>query len=125
MTVEKQAEQVASVKSEGLLVGAAVGVDDLQRLSALLAKEVDFVVLDSAHGHRNKVLMAVRKYKAQGAVVIGGNIISAKAAEDLVSAGADAVKVGVGPGSICTTRIVTGVGVPQLTAVSEVSDYAR
>ncbi len=125
MSVEKQSSQVHEVKKEGLLVGAAVGVADEERVNALLAKEVDFVVIDSAHGHKATVINATKKYKAIGAVVVAGNITSAKAAEDLISAGADGLRVGTGPGAICTTRVVTGIGVPQLTAVSEVADFAK
>lgn len=104
-----------------LLAGAAVGVatDTLERVAALVKAGVDVVVVDSAHGHAKKVLERVREIK--GAFpklqLITGNVVTAEAAEDSIKAGADAVKVGVGPGSICTTRVVAGVGVPQLTAI--------
>lgn len=107
-----------------LRVGAAVGVSDdlLERVKALYEAEVDVVTLDSAHGHSVAVLDAVRIIKKHfpDLPVIGGNIVTKEAALDLASAGADAVKVGIGPGSICTTRVVAGVGMPQLSAISEV-----
>lgn len=106
-----------------LRVGAAVGVttDILDRVSALVAAGVDFVTVDTAHGHSEGVLSAVRKVKAAygDLGVVAGNVATARATADLIDAGADAVKVGIGPGSICTTRVVAGVGVPQLTAVME------
>ncbi|MBI2801736.1 MAG: IMP dehydrogenase [Gammaproteobacteria bacterium] len=108
-----------------LRVGAAVGTGPgtHERVAALVAAGVDVIVVDTAHGHSQGVLDIVRFIKQQypDAQVIGGNIATAAAATDLVEAGVDAVKVGIGPGSICTTRIVTGVGVPQITAVSEVA----
>ena len=109
-----------------LRVGAAVGVADDARVEALAAAYVDLVVVDTAHGHSDNVLKAVARYKKRfpGLDVVAGNIVTAEAAEDLIAAGVDGVKVGVGPGSICTTRIVAGVGVPQLTAVSDVAAVA-
>jgi IMP dehydrogenase len=110
---------------ERLRVGAAVGTGPgtYERVEALIAAGVDVIIVDTAHGHSRGVLDTVRYVKKQypQAQVIGGNIATAAAALALVEAGADAVKVGIGPGSICTTRIVTGVGVPQITAVSEVA----
>ena len=112
--------------SERLLVGAAVGVggDTEARVEALVAAGVDVVVVDTAHGHSKGVIDRVRWVKENfpQVQVIGGNIATAEAALDLVKAGADAVKVGIGPGSICTTRIVAGVGVPQITAVDMVAE---
>ncbi|HXG75327.1 MAG TPA: IMP dehydrogenase [Gaiellaceae bacterium] len=105
-----------------LRVGAAVGVGDdaLERAAALVEAEVDVLVVDTAHGHSHGVLEVVRRIKGAHAVeVVAGNIATGEAARALVDAGADAVKVGVGPGSICTTRVVAGVGVPQVTAVYE------
>ncbi len=101
-----------------LRVGAATGVLQFDRIEALIDAEVDVVVVDTAHGHSENVLETVRRIKAAHDIeVIAGNIATADGARALVDAGADAVKVGIGPGSICTTRIVTGVGVPQITAV--------
>lgn len=104
-----------------LRVGAAVGVYDIQRAEALINSGVDFLVVDSAHGHSKNVIETVRELKKRWPKidVIAGNVATAEGARDLAKAGADAVKVGIGPGSICTTRIISGVGVPQLTAISE------
>jgi IMP dehydrogenase len=105
-----------------LRVGAAVGVTDDARVKALVEARVDLVVVDTAHGHSVGVLRAVERYKKAhpDVDVVAGNIVTAEAARDLISAGADGVKVGVGPGSICTTRVVAGVGVPQLSAIADV-----
>lgn len=107
-----------------LVVGAAIGVrsDFMQRTDALIAAAVDVLVVDIAHAHSANALRAIKAIKERypEAEVIAGNIATAKAADDLIKAGADAVKVGVGPGSICTTRITTGFGVPQLTAIMNV-----
>ena len=111
---------------ERLRVGAAVGVGvgTQERIAALVEAGVDVIVVDTAHGHSRGVLDTVRwvKHHYPGTQVIGGNIATGDAAEALVAAGADAVKVGIGPGSICTTRIVTGIGVPQITAVASVAE---
>ena len=108
-----------------LRVGAAIGVnkDALNRADILIKSEVDFLVVDTAHGHSEMVISTVKalKKKYPKIDVIAGNIATKKAALDLKKAGVDAVKVGIGPGSICTTRIVSGVGVPQITAIDEVS----
>ena len=112
--------------SERLLCGAAVGVggDTEQRIEALAAAGVDVVIVDTAHGHSQGVLERVAwvKKRFPGLQVVGGNIVTGDAALALMDAGADAVKVGVGPGSICTTRIVAGVGVPQVTAIAMVAE---
>jgi IMP dehydrogenase len=101
-----------------LRVGAAVGVRQLDRVAALIKKDVDVVVVDTAHGHSANVIETVREIKRRFDIqVVAGNIATAEAAQDLIDAGADAIKVGIGPGSICTTRIVSGVGVPQITAI--------
>ena len=103
-----------------LRVGAAVGVLDYERAAALVVKDVDVLVVDTSHGHKEIVAETVRQIKADHDIdVIVGNIASADAASDLIRAGADGLRVGIGPGAICTTRIVTGVGVPQITAVNE------
>lgn len=106
-----------------LRCGAAVGVFQFDRVEAMLAADVDVLVVDTAHGHSENVLQTVRDIKAKypKVQIIAGNIATAQAARDLVEAGADAVKVGIGPGSICTTRVVTGVGVPQITAIMHVA----
>jgi IMP dehydrogenase len=112
-----------------LRVAAAVGTgpDTAERVTAIVDAGADVVVVDTAHGHSQGVLDTVRSIKKNypDLSVIGGNIATAEAATDLAAAGADAVKVGIGPGSICTTRIVTGVGVPQITAVSDVVDALK
>ncbi|WP_434629518.1 IMP dehydrogenase [Chromobacterium sp. CV08] len=120
----------ANKDSQGRLrVGAAVGTgaDTEERVKALVAAGVDVIVVDTAHGHSQGVLDRVRwvKQNFPHVDVIGGNIATAQAALDLVKAGADGVKVGIGPGSICTTRIVAGVGVPQLTAIHNVSEALK
>ncbi len=101
-----------------LRVGAAVGIDDFDRIESLIGKDVDFLVVDSAHGHSANVIDTVRKIKERWDIdVIAGNVATEAGAKALVDAGADAVKVGIGPGSICTTRVISGVGVPQITAI--------
>ncbi|RXJ84011.1 IMP dehydrogenase [Arcobacter cloacae] len=103
-----------------LRVGAAIGVGQLDRARALVAVGVDVLVLDSAHGHSKGILDTVKAIKAEMDVqIIAGNVATAEATADLIAAGADAVKVGIGPGSICTTRIVAGVGIPQISAIDE------
>ncbi|AJC88084.1 IMP dehydrogenase [Campylobacter insulaenigrae] len=103
-----------------LRVAAAVGVGQLDRVRALVEAEVDVIVMDSAHGHSKGIIDTLKAIKAEFNVdVIVGNVASAKAVKDLCEAGADAIKVGIGPGSICTTRIVSGVGVPQISAIDE------
>ena len=112
-----------------LRVAAAVGVtnDVLDRIDCLIKANVDAIVIDTAHGHSKNVLNVLKKVKDNytSIDVVVGNIATAKAAEDLIKAGADAVKVGIGPGSICTTRVIAGVGVPQLTAVMDVYEVTK
>lgn len=117
----------ANLDARGRLrCGAAVGVHQYDRVEALLKAEVDVIVVDTAHGHSENVLETVRTIKRKHTIeVIAGNIATAEAARDLIDAGADAVKVGIGPGSICTTRVVTGVGVPQITAVMNAVSVAE
>ena len=116
-------------KYDRLLAGAAIGVTDdcLERTAALVNAGVDVVVLDSAHGHSQNILNKVKEVKAAfpALPVIAGNIATGAAAKDLIEAGADAVKVGIGPGSICTTRVVAGIGVPQITAINDVYEVAK
>ena len=144
MTIEDQALMITNIKKlkvdsqetmaaiddkDRYLVGAAVGVSEqtLERVAALVKAEVDIISVDSAHGHSKGVIDAVRAIRQEypDLDIIGGNIVTAQAAIDLVYAGASVVKVGVGPGSICTTRVVAGVGVPQLTAVNDVFQVAK
>ncbi len=109
-----------------LRVAAAIGVGQLDRATALVEAGVDVIVLDSAHGHSQGIIDTVKQIKASLEVdVIAGNIATGAAAKDLIDAGVDAVKVGIGPGSICTTRIVAGVGVPQISAIDEVAQVAN
>jgi IMP dehydrogenase len=119
----------AKDSAERLVVGAAVGTagDTEQRVAALVEAGVDVIVVDTAHGHSQGVLDRVRWVKKQfpGLCVIGGNIVTGEAAIALADCGADAVKVGIGPGSICTTRIVAGVGVPQITAIDLVASALK
>ncbi|MHC4779314.1 MAG: IMP dehydrogenase, partial [Planctomycetota bacterium] len=109
-----------------LRVGAAVGVNDEERIEELIAREVDFLVVDTAHGHSDNVIKTIRFIKDNFDIeVVGGNVGTARGAADLLDAGVDGVKVGIGPGSICTTRVIAGVGVPQVTAVMEAAKIAR
>ncbi|NLY42964.1 MAG: IMP dehydrogenase [Clostridiaceae bacterium] len=112
-----------------LLVGAAVGVtkDMMERVEALVRAKVDVIVLDSAHGHSKGIIDSMKEIKAAypDLPLIAGNIATGEAARDLIEAGADAVKVGIGPGSICTTRVIAGIGVPQITAIYDVAQVAK
>lgn len=129
LSVKDQAEKVAKVKSKGHLVGAAIGVSEgyKERLEALAHAGVDVIVLDSAHGWTIKFKNALSfiKNKYRKIDVIVGNIATYKAANDLCKAGADALRVGMGPGAICTTRVVSGMGVPQVTAIMETVRAAK
>lgn len=125
----EQAEEIKFVKSENpsALVGAAIGVTpaDLEnRLPALVHAGVDVIIVDTAHGHTKSVISAIKYIKSNynNVALIAGNIATADAALALAEAGVDAVKVGIGPGSICTTRIIAGIGLPQMSAILEVSD---
>jgi IMP dehydrogenase len=101
-----------------LRVGAAVSVHDYERIEALIAADVDIIVVDTAHGHSQNVIDTVKKIKNNYDIdVIAGNIATSEAAEDLIKAGANALKIGIGPGAICTTRVISGVGVPQISAI--------
>jgi len=109
-----------------LRAGAAVGVGDYQRVEALITAEVDVIVVDTAHGHSQNVLDTIKTIKRKHDIdVIAGNIATAEAAEELIKAGTNAVKVGIGPGAICTTRVISGVGVPQITAILNVAGVAE
>ena len=126
--IEKKIQYPNANKDEfgRLRVAAAIGVGQLDRATALVEAGVDVLVLDSAHGHSQAIIDTVKLIKKELDIdLVAGNIASAVAAKDLIDAGADAVKVGIGPGSICTTRIVAGVGVPQISAIDEVAQVAN
>ena len=129
--IEKQIKYPLSAKdAQGrLLCGAGVGITGnmMERVDALVAAHVDVIVVDSAHGHSKNIMDAVRKIKAKypDLQVIAGNIATGAAAQALIDAGADAVKVGIGPGSICTTRVVAGIGVPQISAIMDCYEVAK
>lgn len=125
----QQVAEVKKVKQAGFMASAAVSVGDkaIRRAEALVAARVDVLVVDSAHGHSKGVLDMVKYLKKTypQIEVVGGNVATPEATRDLIKAGADAVKVGIGPGSICTTRIVAGIGVPQLTAIMNCYPVAK
>jgi IMP dehydrogenase len=129
--IEKAIQYPHSAKDSNgrLLAGAAIGVtkDMMERVAALVKVKVDIVVLDSAHGHSKNIIEGVKRIKDAypDLQVICGNVATAEGTRDLIEAGADAVKVGIGPGSICTTRVVAGIGVPQITAISDCSNAAK
>ena len=129
--IEKSIEYPDAAKDESgrLLAGAAVGIteDMMERVAALVDAQVDVLVVDTAHGHSKGVIDAVKRIKIEypELQVIAGNVATAEATIDLIEAGADAVKVGIGPGSICTTRVVTGIGVPQVTAILNCAKAAK
>ena len=129
--IEKTIEYPNSARDSSgrLLAGAAVGVtkDMLERVAALVESKVDVIVVDTAHGHSKGVIDSVKLIKREfpDLQVIAGNVATAEATVELIKAGADAVKVGIGPGSICTTRVVTGVGVPQITAIINCAKAAK
>ena len=122
--IKKQSREVKKVKDKDLYVGAAIGTtnEDLDRAKSLISRGVDLIVIDTAHGHSEKVLKTLSKVKKiiKSTPVCVGNIATSEAAKKLYNAGADIIKVGIGPGSICTTRMVAGIGVPQISAIMEV-----
>jgi IMP dehydrogenase len=127
LTVGQQAAQVKECKDGGVRVGAAVGVsgDADERVSALVAAGVDVIFVDTAHGHSAAVIRMVEKVKARHRVqVVAGNVATAAGTDELIAAGADGVKVGMGPGAICTTRVVAGAGMPQITAIYDCANAA-
>lgn len=132
MTIKEQALEVLEVKRENLLCAAGVGTskDTMERVDELLKSGVDAIFIDSAHGHSKNVISVVKSVKERikkdnfKVNIVAGNIATKEGAKALIEAGVDAVKVGIGPGSICTTRIVAGVGVPQITAISDVAEVA-
>ena len=122
----RQFPQACKDKRGRLRVGAAVGVFDFERIESLLKADVDVIVVDTAHGHSMNVIETVKKIKKNYDIqLIAGNIATKEAAKDLIEAGVDGVKVGIGPGSICTTRVISGVGVPQITAIINVAGLAH
>lgn len=129
LSIRKQVEEVKKVKAEGLLVGAAIGIGrDLEaRTKTLVKSRVDVLVIDSAHGHSKFIidLTAWVKKNYPKVPLISGNVATAEGVKALIKAGASAIRVGLGPGSICTTRVVTGMGVPQLTAIMDCARAAR
>jgi IMP dehydrogenase len=123
--MQKRFPNACKDKRGRLRVGAAIGVRDYERAESLIGKAVDVLVVDSAHGHSANVIQTVKNIKKRWEIdVIAGNVATTKGTADLVAAGADAVKVGIGPGSICTTRVISGVGVPQITAIIDASAAA-
>ena len=124
LSIKKQSEEVCKVKKLNLLVGAAMGTskDDLKRAKTLIDSGIDLLVIDTAHGHSKKVLDTLSKIKKISSKIslCVGNIATAEAARKLYNSGADILKVGIGPGSICTTRMIAGIGVPQITALRDV-----
>src|SRR5699024_2235016 len=129
--IEKETEYPHSAKDEHdrLIVGAAVGVtaDMMNRISQLVDSQVDVIVIDTAHGHSQGVIDQVTKVKEAypELTIVAGNVATAEATRDLIEAGADVIKVGIGPGSICTTRVIAGIGVPQITAVYDCAEEAK
>jgi IMP dehydrogenase len=124
LKIKLQAKEVQKVKKKKLLVGAAIGTnqEDLDRAQSLEDNGVDLIVIDTAHGHSKKVLDTLSKIKKKNSKIpiCVGNVATGEAAKKLYNSGADIIKVGIGPGSICTTRMVSGIGVPQITAIMEV-----
>ena len=127
LTVDAQIAHVKDCKAAGVRVGAAVGVsgDADERVSALVAAGVDVIFVDTAHGHSAAVIRMVEKVKARHRVqVVAGNVATGEGTDELIAAGADGVKVGMGPGAICTTRVVAGAGMPQITAIFDCANAA-
>ncbi len=124
LDIKKQSIEIKKVKNKKLIVGAAVGtnLEDLDRARSLIFNGVDLIVIDTAHGHSDKVLKILSKIKkiTKKIPICVGNIATGEAAKKLYNSGADIIKVGIGPGSICTTRMVAGIGVPQISAIMEV-----
>ena len=129
LNIKRQSQEVEKVKKKNLLVGAAIGTSltDIIRVKSLIDSGVDLIVIDTAHGHSEKVLKILLKVKKINYKIplCVGNIATGVAAKKLYNSGADIIKVGIGPGSICTTRMVAGVGVPQITAIMEVAEALK
>ena len=125
LEINKQILEIKKVKKQKLMVGAAVGagLKEFKRAEAILKEKIDMIVVDTAHGHTKKVsemIKYIKKYKSKKTVLCAGNIATPEAAKFLLKLGVDVIKVGIGPGSICTTRLVAGIGVPQLSAILNV-----
>ena len=125
LEINKQILEIKKVKKQKLMVGAAVGAGfkEFKRAEAILKEKIDMIVVDTAHGHTKKVsemIKYIKKYKSKKTVLCAGNIATPEAAKFLLKLGVDVIKVGIGPGSICTTRLVAGIGVPQLSAILNV-----
>ncbi|RLF00754.1 MAG: guanosine monophosphate reductase, partial [Thermoprotei archaeon] len=125
MRLEEALSIVEEAKERKLLIAAAVGPFDDDRVEKLVDAGVDMIVIDTAHGHSRNVIEATRRFKDTGVDVMSGNVVTGEGARALIDAGADALRVGLGSGHACTTREVAGVGVPQLSAVAWVADVAR
>ena len=129
LDIKKQSVEVLKVKKKKLIVGAAVGTnyEDIERARSLIDNGCDLIVIDTAHGHSAKVLKVLSKLKKinLNAPICVGNIATAEASKKLYNSGADIIKVGIGPGSICTTRMVAGIGVPQISAIMEVKEALK
>ena len=129
LNISKQSNEIAKVKRKKLLVGAAVGtnIDDIERAKSLIDNGCDLIVIDTAHAHSEKVLNTLSKLKKNNSKIpiCAGNIATGEAAKKLYNSGADIIKVGIGPGSICTTRMVAGIGVPQISAIMEVKSSLK
>ena len=125
LDINKQVQEIKKVKSKNLLVGAAVGAGpkEMKRAEAILKEKINLIVVDTAHGHSKKVaeiIQSIKKNKLNQTTLCAGNIATSEAAKFLINLGVDIIKVGIGPGSICTTRLVAGIGVPQLSAILDV-----
>lgn len=129
LSIEQEVEEVRKVKREGLVVGAAIGIKDdyVERTEALVKGGADAIVIDIAHGHSTFLLKVLKELvaKFKKTEFIAGNVATSEGTRELILAGASAIKVGIGPGALCTTRIVTGAGVPQLTAIDEAVSVAK
>ena len=129
LSIEKQAKEIDKVKKKKFVVGAAVGTskEDLNRANILIDRGCDLMVIDTAHGHSEKVLRTLHNLKKinKKIPICVGNIATGEAAKKLYNSGADIIKVGIGPGSICTTRMVAGIGVPQISAIMEVKQFLK
>ncbi len=130
LNIKKQVQEIKKVKSKNLLVGAAVGagIDEIKRAEAILNEGVDLIVVDTAHGHTKKVeeiIKKIKKKRKKNTSICAGNIATPEAAKFLLKLGVDIIKVGIGPGSICTTRLVAGIGVPQLSAIINVKSGVK